>query len=396
MLLFLLVLLLVAMGVLLIPIVVLSVECMAASFPSRPSGHQQILQELRPRFAVLIPAHNEAGCLGATLASIMPQLGPDDYVLVVADNCTDDTATVAASAGARVRERNDAVHKGKGFALEFGLSQMEADPPGVVIQIDADSTVHPGSLEALALMAASLQLPVQAVNLLDPPVNAATGPRVSAFAFRVKNLVRPLGLGRLGLPCLLTTGVAYPWSVIRVVSLGSGNLVEDMQVGIDLAIAGYPARLCPSARVTGILPGVDSAADTQRTRWEHGHLQTMLTQVPRLLAQGIGRGSPKLLGLALELAVPPLSLLVLVWIVLSAAAVVGTMLAAWRLPMILAVFGWVLLVTSIGSAWWRFARDLLPFKTLLFIPLYMLGKIPRFVAFVTRRQREWVRTARET
>src|SRR5262249_44966332 len=142
------------------------------------------------------------------------------------------------------------------------------------------------------------------------------------FAFKFKNLVRPLGLARLGFPCLLTgTGMAFPWQTLRDVKLASGNIVEDMQMGLDLAAAGHPPRLCSDARVSGDLPGSEQAAVGQRKRWEHGHLQTLFTQVPRLTAAAVRRGKPSLFGLALELSVPPLSLLFLLWAVVLAAAI---------------------------------------------------------------------------
>ena len=56
----------------------------------------------------------------------------------------------------------------------------------------------------------------------------------------MKNFVRLKGLANLDLPCLLYgTGMAFPWSVISTVFLANGNIVEDMQLAIDLAIAGY-------------------------------------------------------------------------------------------------------------------------------------------------------------
>jgi cellulose synthase/poly-beta-1,6-N-acetylglucosamine synthase-like glycosyltransferase len=68
--------------------------------------------------AVLIPAHNESAGIEATLRCLQAQLRAGDRVLVVADNCDDDTAAVARDAGAEVIERIDAIHRGKGFALD--------------------------------------------------------------------------------------------------------------------------------------------------------------------------------------------------------------------------------------------------------------------------------------
>lgn len=66
---------------------------------------------------VIVPAHNESTHLTPTLHSISSQLGPKDRLLVVADNCTDDTADVARAFGAETIERFNVAQRGKGFAL---------------------------------------------------------------------------------------------------------------------------------------------------------------------------------------------------------------------------------------------------------------------------------------
>ena len=117
------------------------------------------------------------------------------------------------------------------------------------------------------------------LNLCDPDPHGSVLQIVSGLAFRFKNLVRTLGLVRLaGLNHLTGTGMALPWSLVERVKLADGNVVEDMQLGIDLALAGTPPLFLPEARVDSPLPQQKAAATTQRTRWEHGHLKTLLTQ----------------------------------------------------------------------------------------------------------------------
>src|SRR5438132_229653 len=87
--------------------------------------------------------------------------------------------------------------------------------PDVVIIVDADCTLEEGFVDRLASAAAAGGRPVQSCNLVIPPAGAGLKDRLSWFAFQYKNLVRPLGLDRLGLPCLLSTGAAFPWPVIR-------------------------------------------------------------------------------------------------------------------------------------------------------------------------------------
>jgi cellulose synthase/poly-beta-1,6-N-acetylglucosamine synthase-like glycosyltransferase len=375
----------------LVPMVVLVAECLAALLPGRRPAPAP--EAPRPACAVLIPAHDEEAGIGRTLDSVRPQLRPGDRLVVVADNCTDRTAEVARAHGAVAVERRDPERRGKGFALDFGVRTLEAEPPAVVVVIDADCVLHDGALDLL-VRAATEGRPAQAAYVLHEPPQASYRQRLSAFAFKFKNVVRPLGLSRLGAACLLTgSGMAFPWPVLRDAPLASGNITEDTQLGLDLAVAGHPPHLCPQANVRGELPASDRVAAGQRRRWEHGHLQTLLTQVPRLLAAGVRRGRPGLLGLALELSVPPLSLLFLLWAVVLAGAV-----AFWRLgegsplPALVAACGGLAVVLAVLAAWAKFGRDRLPLTALMAAPLYVLWKVPIYATFLFRRQKKWNRT----
>jgi hypothetical protein len=196
---------------------------------------------------------------------------------------------------------------------------------------------------------------------------------------------------------LLTgTGMAFPWPVLRAASLASGNIVEDMRLGVDLAVAGHAPKLCPQGLVRGELPVSKQGSLAQRKRWEHGHLQTMLTQVPRLLAAAIGQRRPSLFGLALELGVPPLSLLFLLWGVVLVGAVSLGLLEGSLLPAIVLVGGGVGTLLAIFAAWFKFGRQHLPLTALLAAPLYVLWKVPIYLAFVFHRQLDWIRGERTT
>lgn len=377
-----------------VPTIILFIECSAALLPRSKKTKKAI--GIRPTIAVLIPAHNEALEIGATLKTLLPQLTERDRLLVIADNCSDETAKIARSLGAIAIERQDVKCRGKGYALDYGLRFLAADPPEVVIVVDADCYVYEDTIEQIACLAKTTGSPVQANNLLAPPPNPNPKEKISAFAFTVKNLVRPLGLLQLGLPCLLSMGVAFPWSVIGKASLASGNIVEDMQLTIDLAIAGHPALFCPTAKVTGVLPSNHKAAKSQRTRWEHGHLQTIGTQVPRLLKTSLLQRRFDLLAIALDLCVPPLSLLVLMWSVTFLGALLIGLLGGTLIPAFVLVITGLLLFGSIFEAWAGFGRANLSFQTLLAIPFYVLGKISIYLSFLLKPQKIWIRTERDS
>jgi glycosyltransferase involved in cell wall biosynthesis len=203
---------------------------------------------------VLIPAHNESSGIIATLNSIRPQLRPQDRIIVVADNCNDDTAEVAAEHGADVVQRYDLTYRGKGYALDYGLKYLSKNPPDIVIIIDADCLLEDNALIQLAAKALEFDRPVQALYLMYSKSNDLKS-KVSEFAWCVKNLVRPLGYSNLGCPCqLMGTGMAFKWSTLSKADLANGNIVEDMKLGIDLAIAGSRPIFHSSSKVISSFP----------------------------------------------------------------------------------------------------------------------------------------------
>ncbi len=380
---------------LLVPCTVFFVECLLGALvrgalrAEQPNG-------ARPRVAILVPAHDERAGIAGTLEGLRSQLAAGDLLLVVADNCSDDTAEVARSTGATVIERRDPERRGKGYALAFGLDHLATDPPDVVVIVDADCVVAEGAIERIARLAQARDRPVQADYLLQAP-KAATGLSVvSALAFVVKNRVRPRGLHALGMPCLLTgTGMAFPWRVIRMAPPTEGNLVEDMVMGLDLARMGHPPLLCPEACVTSALPDRAKAAHAQRRRWEHGHLATLAEQAPKLVADAVRKLDLRLFALALDLAVPPLSLLVLTVTLALGVSAVGVYLGASFAPFLVLSSALFMVVIGVLVAWLAHGRSTVRASQLLAIPMYVVWKLPLYFTFLTRgRHATWERTER--
>ena len=176
------------------------------------------------------------------------------------------------------------------------------------------------------------------------------------------------------------------------------ELVEDLVMGIQMALEGHAPLFCPEVQVISDLPENTGAAMTQRRRWEHGQLHTLLRYAPRLIGLGLVRGRAGLMGLGFDLMVPPLALLVILQGVLLALSVAAGAihLTSW-LPAILAATGVAVMVTAIGAAWAVFGRQVAPLRYALFIPFYVLWKIPLYLSLVLRgKQKTWERTARSS
>jgi glycosyltransferase involved in cell wall biosynthesis len=171
---------------------------------------------------VLIPAHNEEAGILRTIRDVQAQLGPHDRILVVADNCTDDTAAIVQAAGVEVIVRADPARRGKGYALEFGVRHLSVNPPDVVVIMDADCRLGENALRHLSDSAIASGRPVQSLYFMLAPEYAPLGKEVNLFGWRVKNWLRPLGLKLFGLPThLFGTGMAFPFSLLLGRDLGN-------------------------------------------------------------------------------------------------------------------------------------------------------------------------------
>jgi cellulose synthase/poly-beta-1,6-N-acetylglucosamine synthase-like glycosyltransferase len=374
-------------------VAVFCVEIIAAVWLARLQRAPARRDAARGCVAVLVPAHNESTALLPTLADIQRQLLAGDRLLVVADNCTDDTAAVAAARGAEVIERHDATRRG---TLEFGICHLGSNPPDVAIIVDADCRVAEDAIDQLARACAMTGRPVQGLDLMTAPRASQINHQVAEFAWRVKNWLRPLGLKAMKLPCqLMGTGMAFPWSVISSAKLGNDRIAEDLVLGLQLAAAGHPPVFCPSARVTSEFATSVKGAGTQRTRWEQGHLDTILKVAPGLLARGVARGDRALLALALDLAVPPLSLLGLLVFAVAGATALAAFLGFSSPAFAISVASLVAFAATAFLAWFKCGRDILPPRSLLRIPSYVVGKLGLYGQFLLRgAESQWVRTDR--
>ncbi|MEZ5917331.1 MAG: glycosyltransferase family 2 protein [Parvularculaceae bacterium] len=208
-----------------------------AQDPARPADEGE-----RGDAAIVIPAHNEGAGVVATIENVRTQMTANDRLIVVADNCSDDTAEQARAAGAEVIERTDPARRGKGYALQFGVDHLRADAPSVVVFLDADCRMAANALDRIVRRARVMNRPVQALYLMAPPEGADAKAAISAFAWLLINDVRMSGMQKLaGFSRLTGAGMAFPWPLIAQADLASGEIVEDLALTIKMIDAGARA-----------------------------------------------------------------------------------------------------------------------------------------------------------
>ena len=382
----------VAAAVLLVPTLVgtlyLAVLTLAGSLPAR----RRAAGALPGRLAIVVPAHNEAAGIRRTIDNLIAiaRADGDADVVVVADNCNDDTAAIALAAGARVLERHDATRRGKGYALDRALTTMAGEGPVVYIVIDADSMATDNLLTSLRCHFAGGALALQArYTVLNG--DAAPRTRLAEIALAAFNVLRPRGRDRLGLSAgILGNGFALRREVLQRVPYTASSVVEDLEYHLKLVAADIRVGFADDCEVRGEMPTGEQGNRVQRARWEGGRLR-MLAEHGPALAGAVMRGRGRFLEPLADLLLLPLAYHVM--LLLAALA----LLAPLASPLAIvagASLGIVALHTLVAM---RVAR--LPWSrlwSLARVPLYLLWKLRMLATTLAGAARgsAWIRTDR--
>lgn len=373
-----------------LPLLIFSIEVLFGV----AEGKRREIDGALPKICILMPAHNEAEIITATLARLKDALPAKASILVVADNCTDNTAEVVRKSGFAVLERFDAKRRGKGYALAHGRSWLTEDPPDCVIIFDADCATDAASLADLACFSVTKNSPVQAGYFFEPDLSVPAKVQISNFALWVKNIVRQRGAYRLGGGAILTgTGMAFPWRIFAELPLATASIVEDLALTIDLVRAGNAPAYLDQATVYSTA-AAEVATLEQRSRWEHGFLGVARNHGWPMLRSGILRMDRKSALLGLHLLVPPLALLLAtsfsVVIVLFGLAV---LIDDW-LPFVFPAFALAVALLSVIIAWISGGHRWLKARAILLVPFYVAWKIPLYLRYALGQTATWIRTDR--
>jgi cellulose synthase/poly-beta-1,6-N-acetylglucosamine synthase-like glycosyltransferase len=343
-----------------------------------------------PRFAVIVPAHNEEQVIARTLESLRDlDYTPERYeVFVVADNCLDSTAEIARRFDCTVWERTDPIHRSKGHALSWAFAKIPEDYEAFVI-MDADSTADPRLLTTFSReYDPSLVLQSRVIQYSGPSAVSA----VSYVASAVHNVLKPWGRECLGLSAGLGgTGMCIPRAFLENLPWQRFGLSEDHEYHLSLVLAGRRACFAPEACVQALGPHNFKGLHSQRLRWERGRVATIRHFAGPLLERFITKRDVRSLEAFVSTLAPPLSPTVM------AAAGCIVLGIARRSPGGLAV-GALGLLMSAGAI----LRALQMVQAPARIYVYLLALPPfvvwrAYVSLSTILQstgREWVRTER--
>lgn len=292
--------------------------------PMRPARAQE-----KVRFLLLVPAHDEAAGIERTVRSLLALDWPAVLrrVLVIADNCADDTAKLARAAGAQIIERTDTSLRGKGYALQLAydtaITEGWAD---AVVVIDADTDCDAGLLRAFAARIACGAQAMQAFyGVRNPRESWRT--RLVTIALALFHRLRGRGRERLRVSSgLRGNGMCFTVETLRKVPHRAFSLVEDLEYGVALGHAGIRVWYADEAEVRADMVATEKAARSQRQRWEGGRMHFARAHGAALLCGAVRARSALLLDLAADVLTPPLA-----YLGLGAATLAGAAGLLWSL-----------------------------------------------------------------
>jgi len=351
------------------------------------------LKEIRaaPKsLAVVIPAHNEEANITRTIKSLQSCDRPSAAVsiVVIADNCTDNTAEVAQQAGAQVLIRHNEQQRGKGYALDEAFSQLLAQGIEAVLIIDADTVVERNFLQASEAKfrqgAEVLQCRYTVLNAQDSLRTQLLNVALLAF-----NVLRPRGREGWKLSVGISgNGFGLTKNTLQTVPYTANSVVEDLEYHLALVRADIKVQFVDNTTVKAEMPVSGKGVATQRTRWEGGRFRMMREHIPSLLFHVL-QGKFRLLEPLLELCLLPLALHVFLLILLLPLPFLPTQLYA--------LFALLIVVIHVLMALWVGGGTLRDLRVLLIAPFYILWKLmllPRLFK-TARKNATWVRTARQ-
>ena len=249
------------------------------------------------RYAVLISARNEEAVIGNLIESIRRQSYDLGLVttFVVADNCTDATARVAAEAGAVVFERFDTTKVGKGYALRYLLRKVDElfpeRPFDGYFVFDADNVLEETYIEEMNKVFSD---GYEIVTSYRNSKNFGDNWISSGYALWFLRESQYLNHARmkLGTSCAVSgTGFLFSQKVLD--ECGGWNfflLTEDIEFTVHNVVRGLKIGYCHEAILYDEQPTGFRQSWRQRLRWARGYLQVFGKYGVDLL-RGMARGS---------------------------------------------------------------------------------------------------------
>jgi len=242
-------------------------------------------------FVIVIPAHNESASIGQTIRSCQELDYPCDRysIVVVADNCSDDTALLARESGATCLVRQNQAERGKGYALAFAFDRIDMQMFEAAVILDADCRIDRNALSAFSTEISRGRRVLQAKDVASNPDQSPM-----SYALCIGNVLENdlfyAPKSRLGWAVLLRgTGMVLHRDILRRFPWSAFSIGEDFEYAVTLARHGIEVCFVDSTGVYSDFPSDVQQLGVQRRRWASGTLGLARHQAIHLMWEGLRR-----------------------------------------------------------------------------------------------------------
>ncbi len=319
--------------------------------------------------------------------------------MVIADNCTDETAKLAQSYGSRVFERQDESRRGKGFALQWIFEDLKKkgqfNAYDAFVIIDADTVLEPSFLKAMDVRIRRGEMAIQGYyDVINPEASPMAS--LSYLGFALSRNLRYKGRTRIGWSSnLLGNGMCFSKKLISRFGWQATSIVEDMEHAVMLRLNGIRVSFAPEAFVFAEIPETFRGSRVQRSRWDIGRFQVRNRYLLQLVKKAIKKRDISYLDTAMELIIPPFSLFVVFCFFLFGLFLAcsfngfSTLSRVW-FTVISALVAYILLGLIKAKAHWR------TYVNLIYAPFFLMWRVGTVAwGYVHKIGERWIKTARK-
>jgi cellulose synthase/poly-beta-1,6-N-acetylglucosamine synthase-like glycosyltransferase len=361
----------------------------------RPASDPPTRSASASRLLILVPAHDEERLIGRCVRSLMEMTSHRAVasIVVIADNCSDQTAGIAESLGARVLQRRDTTRRGKPAAIEWAFGQLPLADFDAAVIIDADTEVDPGFADALAEYAPLRDIAVQAyfgVSNLHDSWLSTLGVLLSKVRYEGQYPLKR----RARLNCPLTgNGMCLGANLLRRAGWPADSLTENWDLYARYTAAGEVIAYARQALLAAHEESSLATSSTQRQRWQAGRWH-VLREYARSLWRSRRVGIPQKIDAFAELSDPGPVLRAVVAFVLGAVCLTvgglaGRVMGVAFLLSLLPMAFWTI------RAWWGLPHRTQTLLALASLPWYAVWRVMvGGRALAVGRHAPWVRSPR--
>ncbi len=241
-------------------------------------------------FAVIVPARNEEKVIGNLLKSLEAQNYPKELydVFVVANNCTDNTSSIALSHNAKVIEGRTGI-KSKGDALKLAFSELKDFDYQVYAIFDADNIVHPEFLNKMNdAVCAGYQIAQGFRDSKNPSDTWVSS--CYSIHYLIHNTFLNKARRNIEKSSFINgTGFIMTKKLIEKRGYDSKTLTEDIEMTVKCAL--YDESICFVQDAITYDEQVTTFSESwkQRKRWSVGTVQCLKIYCNKLIKKGIKR-----------------------------------------------------------------------------------------------------------